>query len=88
MRRALSRFFLVAFLVFFDTEFATRTCRSELIYFRKGGEAQLPARIDGTRIILSLPDGEFVLNREDVPSSCPDFGQRPNGSRDASKHGL
>ena len=32
--------------------FAVRTCRSELIYFRKGGEAQLPATIEGTRVVL------------------------------------
>ena len=29
------------------TVLAERSCRSELIYFRKGGTAQIPATVDG-----------------------------------------
>ena len=37
-----------------------QTCRSELIYFRKGGEAQLPVRLEGDRVIVAMPDGDIT----------------------------
>ena len=64
---------LLAWLAFVDTGFAVRTCRSELIYFHKGGEAQLPATIEGTRIILALPDGKVELTRDDIRKIVPGF---------------
>ena len=64
---------LLAWLAFLDPAFAVRTCRSELIYFHKGGEAQLPATIEGTRIVLSLPDGKVELSRDAIRKVVPGF---------------
>ena len=72
-RRVGSLSLLFAWLAFFDTGFAVRTCRSDLIYFRKRGEAQLPATIDGTRVVLSLPDRKVELNRDIVRKMVPGF---------------
>ena len=40
--------------------------RADLLYFRKGGDAQLPARIEGNRLIISMPDGQVNLSRDCV----------------------
>ncbi len=64
---------LFAWLALFDPGFAVRTCRSELIYFHKGGEAQLPATIEGNRIVLSLPDGKVELSRDGIRKVVPGF---------------
>ncbi len=64
---------LLAWLAFVDTGFAVRTCRSELIYFRKGGDAQLPATIEGVRVILAMPDGKVDLARDDIRKVVPGF---------------
>jgi hypothetical protein len=45
---------------------APRSVRAELIYFRQGGEAQLPARIEGNLVVLTIPDGEIKLARADI----------------------
>lgn len=50
-----------------------KSARAELVYFRKGGEAQLPLKIDGKRIILSMPDGPVELLREDFRAIVPGF---------------
>ena len=50
-----------------------RTCRSELIYFRKGGEAQLPATIEGNRVVLAMPDGKIELARDEIRKIVPGF---------------
>jgi len=55
---------------------ATRTGKSELIYFRKGGEAQLPARIEGNHVVLSMPDGEIQLPRAEIHKIVPGFWPR------------
>lgn len=47
--------------------------RGDLIYFTRGGEAQLPARVEGNRVLLSLPDGEIELAREDARKIVPGF---------------
>ncbi len=52
---------------------ATPTVRSELIYFRKGGEAQLPATIDADRVVLNLPEGKLELARDDIRKFVPGF---------------
>jgi len=46
---------------------------ADLIYFRKGGEAQLPVRIDGKRVSLILPDGPIELLRDDFREIVPGF---------------
>jgi hypothetical protein len=52
---------------------AVATCHAELIYFRKGGEVQLPAAIEAKRVILSMPDGRVEFAREDVLTVVPGF---------------
>jgi Protein of unknown function (DUF1570) len=53
-----------------------RTCRSELIYFRKGGEAQLPVRLEGDRVIVAMPDGDITLARDEIRKIVPGFWPR------------
>jgi hypothetical protein len=53
--------------------FAARPCRAELIYFRKGGEVQLPATVTGNRILLTMPDGPVDLARDSVAKLVPGF---------------
>ena len=40
--------------------------RADLIYFRQGGDAQIPATIAGNRVLVSMPDGQVEL----VPRQC------------------
>jgi Protein of unknown function (DUF1570) len=56
-----------------DTGFVVRTCRSDLIYFRRGGDAQLPVTIEGVRVVLAMPDGRIALARDDVRQIVPGF---------------
>ncbi len=73
MERIRSLLVLFTWLAFVDAGLAVRPCRSELIYFRKGGEAQLPATIEGVRVILDLPDGKVELARDDIRKIVPGF---------------
>jgi hypothetical protein len=52
---------------------AERTADADLIYFRGGGDAQLPATSEGNRIVLILPEGKLELLREDVVKRVPGF---------------
>jgi hypothetical protein len=48
--------------------------RADLIYFRGGGDAQLPASVKGDRVELSLPDGTLELRlREDIVKRVAGF---------------
>jgi Protein of unknown function (DUF1570) len=47
--------------------------RADLVYFTKGGDAQLPARALGDRVLVSMPDGEVELARENVHKIIPGF---------------
>jgi len=49
-----------------DFGLGVQPCRSELIYFRNGSGAQLPAQIEGSRVVLAMPDGKVELVRDDV----------------------
>jgi Protein of unknown function (DUF1570) len=49
------------------------SARADLIYFRGGSDAQLPATSDGNRIVLILPDGKLELQREDIVKRVPGF---------------
>jgi Protein of unknown function (DUF1570) len=73
MQRARSLCLLLAWLAFFDAGLAVQTCRSELIYFRKGDGAQLSATIEGTRVILAMPDGKVELARDGIRKFVPGF---------------
>jgi hypothetical protein len=50
-----------------------RTSRADLIYFRKGGDAQLPATVEGNRVVLAMPEGKIELFREDLVKLVPGF---------------
>src|SRR5262249_38573800 len=52
---------------------AARPSWAELIYFRKGGEVQLPATVTGNRVTLGLPDGTIELHPEDIRKRVPGF---------------
>ena len=55
------------------TGLVDRPGRAELIYFRKGGEVQLPATVQGDRVILDLPDTRIELLPEDIRKRVPGF---------------
>jgi hypothetical protein len=50
-----------------------KPARADLVYFRKGGEAQLPLKIEGKRVTLLLPDGPVELLRDDFREIVPGF---------------
>jgi hypothetical protein len=56
----------ITLVLILDAALVVRASRAELIYFRKGGEAQLPARVEGDRVVLTTPDGRVELFREDI----------------------
>jgi Protein of unknown function (DUF1570) len=47
--------------------------RADLVYFRKGGEAQLPVRLEGDRVTLNMPDGPIELLRDDFRAIVAGF---------------
>ena len=47
--------------------------RADLIYFNKGSDAQLPATVEGNRVLVSMPDGEVELTRDNVRKIIPGF---------------
>jgi hypothetical protein len=47
--------------------------RADLIYFRGGGDAQLPAESAGDRVTLILPEGRLELGREAIVKRIPGF---------------
>ena len=49
------------------------TSRADLIYFRKGGAAQIPAASEGSRVILTMPDGNVSLPSELIRKRVPGF---------------
>jgi hypothetical protein len=52
--------------------FGSLAC-ADLVYFRKGGEAQLPAKTDGSRVLLSMPDREVEIARDNLRKLVPGF---------------
>ena len=65
---------LIALTGCFGLVFAERASRADLVYFRKGGDAQLPATVAGDRIVLVMPEGGKVeLFREDIVKRVPGF---------------
>jgi hypothetical protein len=46
---------------------------ADLIYFRAGGSAQIPATTEGNRIILAMPDGNVSLPSELISKRLPGF---------------
>jgi hypothetical protein len=52
---------------------AVGSSRADLVYFRKGGEAQLPLKIEGKCVKLVMPDGPIELLRNDFRAIVPGF---------------
>ena len=52
---------------------AGQTADADLIFFRGGGDAQLPARSEGNKVVLLLPDGKLELHRDDIARRVPGF---------------
>jgi hypothetical protein len=49
------------------------TARADLIYFRRGGEAQLPTTAEGDRIVLGMPNGGIEIRGDDIVKRVPGF---------------
>jgi hypothetical protein len=47
--------------------------RADLIYFTKGGDAQLPVTELENRVLISMPDGQLELARDNVRKIVPGF---------------
>lgn len=45
--------------------------RAELVYFAKGGQAQVAATVEGERVIVNTPAGEFEFLKSDFKSIVP-----------------
>jgi hypothetical protein len=73
MPRATIRAFLLAILPWSLIALTGRASHGELIYFRNGSGAQLPARLDGNRVVLVMPDGNVELVRSDLSAVVPGF---------------
>src|SRR5579883_1148363 len=71
--RGPTRKWLTALIGAFSIVAAGRAARADLIYFRGGGNAQLPATVEGNRVVLLLPDGKLPLLREDIVKRVPGF---------------
>ncbi|MFI5461099.1 MAG: hypothetical protein ACHRXM_37300, partial [Isosphaerales bacterium] len=72
-RRTLNNAIGTALIGIVGAGLAGRAGRAELVYFRKGGEAQVPATIEGKQVVLSMPDGKFELARDDIRKFVPGF---------------
>ena len=70
---AMRRRILIILATCYGTVFFGELSRADLIYFRKGGEAQLPASIEGNRVVLTMPDGKLEVFREDIVKLVPGF---------------
>jgi Protein of unknown function (DUF1570) len=57
----------------FAVTFAQSIVRADLIYFRKGGEAQVPATAEDSRLLVAMPDGSVELSCENVRKLVPGF---------------
>ena len=69
-RRLIQRAFAVSFL---GALAIASIARADLIYFRQGGDAQIPVKINGNRVFLSMPDGRVDLARDSVRKLVPGF---------------
>jgi hypothetical protein len=52
---------------------AQRAGRADLVYFRNGGAAQLPAKIDAQHVVLTMPDATVSLARDQITKLVPGF---------------
>jgi len=82
-RRTLNHAIVTALIGIVGAGLTGRAGRADLIYFRKGGEAQVPATIEGKHVVLSMPDGKLELARDDISKLVPGFW--PAGEWDARR---
>ncbi len=64
---------------------------ADLVYFTKGGNAQLPATVEGNRVLLSMPDGQVEVSRENIRKIIPGFwpeAEWPARIREAQAQGF
>ena len=55
--------------------------RADLLYFQKGGEVQASASVDGDRVFIELPDGNYEFHRGRFPeAACPVSCQPGSGT--------
>ncbi len=47
--------------------------RADLIYFRQGGDAQIPATTEDDRVVVVTPDGKVELSRVSIRKLVPGF---------------
>ena len=52
---------------------ATPPAAPDLIYFRQGGDAQIPATTEDHRVVVVTPDGKVELSRESIRKLVPGF---------------
>ncbi len=85
-RRHLRRAIIISL---FCTGAAVGALRADLIYFRSGGEIQVPATVEGGRVVVAMPDGKVAiapdLIRQRVPGYWPaaEWGTRNREARRA-----
>jgi len=72
-RRTLNHAIATALIGIVGAGLAIGAARAELIYFRKGGAAQVPATIEGKRVVLAMPEGKVELARDDFRKLVPGF---------------
>ena len=62
--------------------------RGELLYFEEGGEAQLPAVIEGDSVLVDAPDGRHAFLRKDFHAIVPEYWPEREwpSIRDAAEH--
>ena len=61
--------------------------RADLIYFRNGGDAQVPAAIEANRVVLAMPDGKVELSREIIRKLVPGFWPATSGRAATARTG-
>ncbi len=72
-RRHVNRMIETAVLGAIGFALVGHTARADLVYFRKGGDAQVPATIAGNRVVIAMPDAKVELSRENFRELVPGF---------------
>ncbi len=50
-----------------------RAANADLLYFRNGGAIQVPAKVDGDRVVVELPDGNVSFARDSISKRVPGY---------------
>jgi hypothetical protein len=73
LNRSINRSMALILIVMLGAGIVARPVRADLVYFRAGGSAQIPATTEGNRIILAMPDGDVSLPSELISKRLPGF---------------